>query len=86
LPGGPSDEQSSELLTLELSAWLGASHIVSLHLPLLPQTHHLIGGMRPSAYLINMSRGNIKEKFGLEDATSLIRFAVRWGESEKPTA
>lgn len=43
---------------------LSASDIISLHLPLLPDTFHLLGSdafsrMRPGAYLINTSRGKL---------------------------
>lgn len=55
----------------ELEQVLTASHIVSLHAPLTPQTHHMIdtrrlGLMRPGAVLINTSRG------GLVDTAALI--------------
>ena len=50
---------------------LRASDIVSLHVPLLPDTHHLlndrsIAEMKPGAYVINTSRGK------LIDTTALI--------------
>jgi D-lactate dehydrogenase len=50
----------------DLDALLAASHVVSLHLPLLPETHHLINKervacMRRGAYLVNTSRGKIVE-------------------------
>jgi DNA-binding NarL/FixJ family response regulator len=38
-----------------------------------------------SSKTVDVHRGHIKEKLALQDATSLIRFAVRWVESEKPT-
>ncbi len=43
---------------------LAASDIVTLHLPLTPETHHLldagtIGRMKPGAFLINTSRGKL---------------------------
>lgn len=37
-----------------------------------------------SSKTVDVHRANIKEKLGLEDATSLIRYAVRWVESETP--
>jgi D-lactate dehydrogenase len=47
-----------------LEELLAASDIVSLHLPLTPDTHHLINqksldAMKPGAYLINTSRGKL---------------------------
>lgn len=49
---------------LPLDAVLEASDIVSLHLPLTPQTHHLITvetirRMKPGAMLVNTSRGKL---------------------------
>ncbi len=49
---------------VELPELLGASDIVTIHCPLLPQTHHLIDAralrqVRPGAMLINTSRGAI---------------------------
>lgn len=43
---------------------LAASDVVSLHLPLTPETHHLLNGesigrMKPGAWLINTSRGKL---------------------------
>jgi len=51
---------------------LAAGDVVSLHLPLTPETHHLVNaatlaGMKPGAYLINTSRGK------LVDTTALIQ-------------
>jgi D-lactate dehydrogenase len=57
----------------DLDQLLAESHIVSLHMPLLPETHHLIDAarlrrIRPGAYLINTSRGKIVETSALIDA------------------
>jgi lactate dehydrogenase-like 2-hydroxyacid dehydrogenase len=50
---------------------LADSDVLSVHIPLTPQTHHLIGtaalhAMKPGAYLINTARG------GVVDETALI--------------
>jgi len=52
---------------------LSRADFVSLHVPLTPDTHHLMGQkelaiMRPSAYLINTSRGPVVEEQALLEA------------------
>lgn len=56
-----------------LQVLLGSSDIVSLHLPLTSQSHHLLNreslaSLKPGAYLINTSRGK------LVDTTAVIEF------------
>lgn len=56
---------------VSLDELLTQSDFVSLHAPLTPETHHLINAerlriMKPTAYVINTSRG------GLIDATALL--------------
>jgi lactate dehydrogenase-like 2-hydroxyacid dehydrogenase len=57
----------------DLCALLRSSDVVSLHCPLTPSTHHLINAetlacMRPSAILINTSRGPVVAESDLIDA------------------
>ncbi|MDO8463033.1 MAG: D-glycerate dehydrogenase [bacterium] len=59
---------------------LRESDVVSLHVPLLPQTHHLlneerIAKMKPTAYLINTSRGPIVDEEALIDALVMRQLA-----------
>lgn len=56
-----------------LDELLGLSDVVSIHVPLLPQTQHLINAerlakMKPSAYLINTSRGPVIDEVALVTA------------------
>jgi glyoxylate reductase len=56
-----------------LEALLRESDFVTLHVPLTPQTHHLIGRrelglMKPSAFLINTSRGPVVDQEALCEA------------------
>jgi glyoxylate reductase len=55
---------------LALEELLARADFVSLHVPLTPETHHLIDGaalahMRPSAYLINTARGGVVDQDAL---------------------
>jgi glyoxylate reductase len=52
---------------------LGESDMVTIHVPLTPATHHLIGArelgwMKPTAFLINTARGPIVDEGALADA------------------
>ena len=52
---------------------LGEADIVTIHVPLTPTTHHLIGArelawMRPTAFLINTARGPIVDEGALVEA------------------
>jgi D-lactate dehydrogenase len=65
------DELGMEYTSLE--HLLTESDIVSLHVPLLPATHHLVdetalGRMKPSAILINSSRGGLVDTHALVEA------------------
>jgi glycerate dehydrogenase len=58
---------------------LAESHVLSLHCPLTPATHHLIGmaelkKMRPNALLINAARGSLVDETAL--ATVLKQGAI----------
>jgi phosphoglycerate dehydrogenase-like enzyme len=63
LPGDRRDELGQAAVP-DLDSLLGASDVVSLHLPLNAATHHLIdaralGRIKPGAVLINTSRGGL---------------------------
>lgn len=56
-----------------LDELLERSDVVSLHTPLLPETHHLIGArelalMKPSAFLVNTARGKVVDEAALVSA------------------
>jgi glyoxylate reductase len=55
---------------VDLAELLAASDVVSLHCPLTPETHHLVGAaelasMRPTAHLVNTSRGPVVDEAAL---------------------
>ncbi|NAZ78433.1 C-terminal binding protein, partial [Kineococcus sp. T13] len=52
---------------------LAQAHVVSLHVPLTEETHHLLGAaqlarMRPDAVVVNTSRGAVLDTTALADA------------------
>ncbi len=70
---GPHEE-------LPLDRLLAEADAVSLHVPLTPETRHLIGArelalMRPSAVLVNVSRGPVVDEAALVDALAEGRIA-----------
>lgn len=70
-PKEVEDKLSAEYLPLE--DLLKQSDVVSLHVPLLPETRGLIGErelrlMKPNAILVNVSRGGIVDEEALADA------------------
>jgi D-3-phosphoglycerate dehydrogenase len=57
----------------DLDALLQRADVVSLHLPLLPDTHHMIGPtqlnrMKPGAFLVNAARGGLIDETALFEA------------------
>lgn len=57
----------------ELNELLSTSDFISVHVPLLPGTHHLIGAsefalMKPTAVFINTSRGQVVDQKALYEA------------------
>ena len=66
----PSARTASDYEAMSLDQLLATSDVVSLHVPLSPQTRHLIdrtalSRMRRSAYLINTSRGPVVDEEAL---------------------
>lgn len=66
---------------MPLERLLAAADVVSLHCPLTPETHHLIGApeletMKPSAVLINAARGPIVDERALAAALAAGEIAA----------
>lgn len=62
-----------EVATASLTQALEESDVVSLHLPLTDETHHLVSTevlrkMRPGAVVVNVSRGGLVDEKALADA------------------
>jgi glyoxylate reductase len=75
---------------IPLAELLAQADFVSLHVPLTPETHHLINAaalerMRPTAYLVNTARGGIVDQDALAaalDAGSIAGAALDVTEPE----
>ena len=75
-----ADEQESGLTYVSLDKLLAEADFVSLHSPLGPETVHLFGArelglMKPTAFLMNTSRGAIVDEAALVDALAERRLA-----------
>ncbi len=73
LPAGQAPTEARWEFRAELDDLLGEADIVTLHVPLLPKTRHLIGArelalMRPGSYLINTARGPVVDEVALVEA------------------
>jgi len=78
LPAEMEEELGAE--RMELDDLLRTSDIVSLHVPLTPETTHLIDGekialMKPDAYLLNLARGEVIDEEALAEALQEGRLA-----------
>lgn len=76
-----------------LDALLGEADIVSLHVPLTPRTRRLIGRaelarMKPTAFLVNTTRGGVVDEEALHDALAdgTIAGAASDVFAEEPTS
>jgi phosphoglycerate dehydrogenase-like enzyme len=79
-PRDPAAAADLGLRRLDLDDLLASSDVVTLHVPLLPATRGLIGEaglrrMRPSAILVNASRGGVVEEQALAAALAEGRLA-----------
>ncbi|GAB4238724.1 MAG: D-glycerate dehydrogenase [Acidobacteriota bacterium] len=73
-------ERQCRVAYVDLRTALGEADFVSLHVPLTPETRHLLNEerlswMKPTAYLINTSRGPVVDEQALADALLSGRLA-----------
>ncbi|HWL01260.1 MAG TPA: NAD(P)-dependent oxidoreductase, partial [Microbacteriaceae bacterium] len=72
------DEEAARALGVELvslDALVSGADVLSLHVPLLPETRHfvnadLLARMKPGSYLVNTARGGLVDEDALVDALS----------------
>lgn len=77
---GSAPDAQPDWQALPLTDLLKTADVVSLHVPLTDQTRHLIGAselamMKPTAYLINTSRGPVVDEAALAEALAHGRIA-----------
>ncbi|MDO7882661.1 C-terminal binding protein [Salinibacterium soli] len=73
-----TDVPGAELVGFEEA--LAAADVLSLHVPLTAETHHLLGAdaiarLKPTAYVVNVSRGGLIDSAALAAALSAGRLA-----------
>jgi DNA-binding NarL/FixJ family response regulator len=49
-------------------------------------TREIAGQLHLSPKTVDVHRGNIREKLNLKDITALVRYAVRWLETQNPAS
>jgi glyoxylate reductase len=79
-PLNQADEERLEVKYLGLKELLAQADFISLHVPLTEETNHLISRgelklMKPTAYLINTSRGPVVDEQALVEALKEKRIA-----------
>ena len=79
-PLAPPEEAALGLVRVQLPVLLAEADYVSVHVPLGPATRHLVGApelqrMKPTAYLINTSRGPVVDEAALAVALAAGRLA-----------
>ena len=75
-----AEERSLGFAYVPMDQLLAESDFVSVHAPLKPETHHLIGArelrlMKPTAFLVNSARGPIVDEQALVEALAERRIA-----------
>lgn len=77
-PASPEVERDLSVARQDLDELLEGSDVVSLHLPLLPETRHILNRerlalLKPGATLINCARGGLVDEAALADALERSR-------------
>ena len=77
----PDAEAKYDMQFVDMATLLAESDFVSLHVPLTPETHHLIGveelaRMKPTAILVNAARGPVVDPAALYNALNAKAIAA----------
>ena len=75
-----SEEREAGLIYVPFDQLLAESDFVSMHAPLTPETHHLMGArefglMKPTAFFVNTARGAVVDEAALARALTERRIA-----------
>lgn len=89
----PDVLKSLDARVVQLDELFASSDYITLHVPMTPDTAHLVGAarlaqMKPSAFLVNTSRGGVVDENALAEALKAGRIAgaaLDVFESEPPT-
>lgn len=79
-PVNPEMEKQVKAQRVDRETLLRESDFISLHVPLTPETHHLMGPkefslMKPTAFIINTSRGEVIDEKALVEALTTKQIA-----------
>lgn len=79
-PLDPEREKALGIKLVDMETLITSADFISLHVPLTDETHHLINRqvlnkMKPSAYLINTSRGPVVDETALVEALRMNRIS-----------